>query len=89
MTEDVRMKASRRAANLRRTLVIKDEASGKQVSVAVSEGNTFKASDLKPLGIRTYDPGYTNTAAVISKISYIDGAKVRPHKEALRSRLLF
>jgi len=85
MTENVcetdgnrRMKAAatRRAGAIKRHLVIRDEATGKQVNVQVSEGNTFKASDLKPLGVRTYDPGYTNTAAVKSSISYIDGGKV-------------
>lgn len=72
----MRNAATRRAGTLARHLVIKDEATGKQVNVKVSEGNTFKASDLKPLGVRSYDPGYTNTAAVKSSISYIDGGKV-------------
>mmetsp|Transcript_5445 Transcript_5445/g.11587 ORF Transcript_5445/g.11587 Transcript_5445/m.11587 type:complete len:482 (-) Transcript_5445:21-1466(-) len=67
--------ASRRAGAIARHLVIKDEGTGKVARVQVSEGNTFKASDLKALGVRTYDPGYTNTAAVKSKISYIDGGK--------------
>ena len=72
----MRQAASRRAGALARHLVIKDESTGKEHKIKVSEGNTFKASDLKPLGIRTYDPGYTNTAAVKSSISYIDGGKV-------------
>ena len=67
--------ARRRAGAVARHLVVKDERTGKTATLKVSEGNTFKASDLKPLGVRTYDPGYTNTAAVKSSISYIDGAK--------------
>jgi citrate synthase len=70
---DMKAAATRRAGAIARHLVIKDETTGKTATIKVSEGNTFKASDLKPLGIRTYDPGYTNTAAVKSKISYIDG----------------
>lgn len=27
------------------------------------------------MGLRVYDPGYINTAAVVSKICFIDGAK--------------
>jgi citrate synthase len=48
--------------------------------IEVSEGGTIPAAALKKItaggdgvGLRTYDPGYTNTAAVISRISYIDG----------------
>lgn len=47
----------------------------------VSEGGTVRSSELKkitapgvPWGLRMYDPGYTNVAAVRSAISYIDGA---------------
>ena len=72
---DVLGAATRRAAAVARHLTIRDEGTGKSARIAVSEGNTFKASDLKPLGLRPYDPGYTNTTAVKSSISYIDGAK--------------
>ena len=54
---DMKAAATRRAGAIARHLVIKDETTGKTATIKVSEGNTFKASDLKPLGIRTYDPG--------------------------------
>lgn len=50
------------------------------LQLEVSEGGTIAASALKQItaggdgvGLRAYDPGYTNTSAVISRISYIDG----------------
>eukprot|EP00803_Ostreobium_quekettii_P000859 evm.model.scf_2011.4 EVM.evm.TU.scf_2011.4 scf_2011:21701-29483(+) len=63
-------------------LTIVDERTGKRYSITISEGGTIKASDLKQIkyttgdvGLRTYDPGYVNTSAVKSTISYIDGEK--------------
>ena len=48
--------------------------------VQISAGGTVKGSDLGKIkaggdniGLRVYDPGYVNTAAVISKICFIDG----------------
>jgi len=64
------------------TLTILDNRTGKKYTVEVSEGGTINAQALKKItaggdgvGLRTYDPGYTNTSAVISSISYIDGDK--------------
>jgi citrate synthase len=64
------------------TLTVFDNRTGKKYTIDVTEGGTINASDLKKItaggdgvGLRTYDPGYTNTAAVISRISFIDGDK--------------
>lgn len=66
----------------RGTLTVLDTRSGKKYTLEISEGGTINAQALKQIkaggdgvGLRTYDPGYTNTAAVISRISFIDGDK--------------
>ncbi|GFH18987.1 citrate synthase [Haematococcus lacustris] len=66
----------------RGTLTVVDNRSGKKYTIEISEGGTINASALKQIkaggdgvGLRAYDPGYTNTTAVISRISYIDGDK--------------
>jgi citrate synthase len=50
--------------------------------IPISEGGTIKGADVGKIvaggdgvGLRVYDPGYVNTAAVISKICFIDGNK--------------
>ncbi|OWM73312.1 hypothetical protein CDL15_Pgr001426 [Punica granatum] len=53
--------------NLKGTLTVVDERTGRTYQVAVSEEGTVKATDLKK------DPGYLNTAPVRSSICYIDG----------------
>ncbi|KAF5827725.1 citrate synthase-like protein [Dunaliella salina] len=64
------------------TLTVVDNRSGKRYALNISEGGTLNASELKQIkaggdgvGLRVYDPGYTNTTAVISRISFIDGDK--------------
>ncbi|KAI8476900.1 MAG: citrate synthase [Monoraphidium minutum] len=64
----------------RGTLTVVDNRTGKKYTIEVTEGGTIPATALKKItgggdgvGLRTYDPGYTNTAAVISRISFIDG----------------
>jgi len=64
----------------RGTLTVVDNRTGKKYTLEISEGGTVNASQLKQIkaggdgvGLRTYDPGYTNTSAVISRISFIDG----------------
>jgi citrate synthase len=64
------------------TLTVLDNRTGKKYTLEVSEGGTINAQALKKItaggdgvGLRTYDPGYTNTSAVISHISFIDGDK--------------
>ncbi|KAK4758918.1 hypothetical protein SAY87_020219 [Trapa incisa] len=66
--------------NLKGTLSVVDERSGRKYQVAVSEKGTIKATDLKKIttgrddkGLKLYDPGYLNTAPVRSSICYIDG----------------
>eukprot|EP00899_Mesostigma_viride_P020720 jgi/Mesvir1/2864/Mv13948-RA.2 len=64
------------------TLTVRDNRTGKTYEIPINEGGTIKAMDLKQIvaggdgvGLRTYDPGYMNTSAVRSSISYIDGDK--------------
>ncbi|XP_062153107.1 citrate synthase, glyoxysomal isoform X2 [Alnus glutinosa] len=66
--------------NLRGSLTIVDERTGKKYQVPVSEEGTVKATELKKIttgkndkGLKLYDPGYLNTAPVRSSICYIDG----------------
>lgn len=62
------------------TLSVKDNRTGKEYTVPI-KNNTIKASDLFKMtgegvaGIRSYDPGYLNTAAATSRITYINGGK--------------
>ncbi|KAI3835827.1 hypothetical protein MKW92_019692 [Papaver armeniacum] len=66
--------------DLKGSLTIIDERTGKKYQVQVSEDGTIKATDLKKIttgsfdkGLKLYDPGYLNTAPVRSSICYIDG----------------
>ncbi|KAF5189996.1 Citrate synthase, glyoxysomal [Thalictrum thalictroides] len=66
--------------NLKGSLMIIDERTGKKYEVQVSEEGTVKATDFKKIvagkydkGLKLYDPGYLNTAPVRSTICYIDG----------------
>ncbi|KAF6173373.1 hypothetical protein GIB67_027068 [Kingdonia uniflora] len=66
--------------NLKGLLSIVDERTGKKYQFQVSEEGTIKATDFKKIttgnndkGLKTYDPGYLNTAPVRSSICYIDG----------------
>ncbi|XP_043701365.1 citrate synthase, glyoxysomal [Telopea speciosissima] len=66
--------------NLKGTLTIVDERTGKKYQVSVSEEGTAKSADFKKIttgkydkGLKLYDPGYLNTAPVRSTICYIDG----------------
>ncbi|HYK83288.1 MAG TPA: citrate synthase [Gemmatimonadales bacterium] len=61
------------------SLSITDNRTGRQYEIAVQEG-AIRAVDLKQIklgdddpGLVTYDPGFVNTAACRSAISYIDG----------------
>jgi citrate synthase len=63
------------------TLTITDNRTGKQYEVPIEHG-TIRAIDLRKIrtdeedfGLMTYDPGYTNTAACKSTITFIDGDK--------------
>uniref|UniRef100_A0A061QZK6 Citrate synthase n=1 Tax=Tetraselmis sp. GSL018 TaxID=582737 RepID=A0A061QZK6_9CHLO len=62
------------------TLTVRDNRTGKEYEVEISDHGTVRASDLKKItaggggeGLRLYDPGYLNTAPVKSRICYIEG----------------
>jgi citrate synthase len=63
------------------TITITDNRTGKTYELPVENG-TIRAIDLRQIkadandfGLMPYDPGYTNTAACKSRITYIDGDK--------------
>ncbi len=63
------------------TLTILDNRTGKKYELSISEG-TISAMALRQIkvseedfGLVSYDPGFVNTAACKSKITYIDGDK--------------
>lgn len=63
------------------SLTITDNRTGKTFEIPIENG-TIKATDLRQLktgeddfGLMTYDPGFMNTAACKSRITYIDGDK--------------
>ena len=63
------------------TLTITDNRTGQSYEVPIENG-VVKAIDLRKVkvdaedfGLMTYDPGYTNTAACKSRITFIDGDK--------------
>jgi citrate synthase len=63
------------------TLTITDNRTGKAYEVPITNG-TIRAMDLRQIktdpndfGMMSYDPAYNNTAACISRITYIDGDK--------------
>ncbi|HZM17041.1 MAG TPA: citrate synthase [Candidatus Krumholzibacteria bacterium] len=62
-------------------LTVVDHRTGKQYEIPIQDG-TIRALDLRQIkaspddfGLMTYDPGYTNTAACRSRITFIDGDK--------------
>jgi citrate synthase (EC 2.3.3.1) len=63
----------------RNTLTITDNRTGKTYEIPI-EHNTIRATDLRQIktdpddfGLMSYDPAFMNTAACISRITYIDG----------------
>src|SRR5438105_13256548 len=63
------------------TLSVTDNRTGKQYELPIESG-TIRAVDLRQIklaegdqGLETYDPGFLNTAACRSAISFIDGDK--------------
>src|SRR5437763_673678 len=61
------------------TLAVVDNRTGKQYEIPIQDG-AIRAVDLRQIkasaddvGLMTYDPGFLNTAACRSAISYIDG----------------
>jgi len=66
-------------AKKKETVTITDNRTGESYNLNIND-NTLKAKDLAKIklpgariGLRMYDPGYTNTAAATSTITYIDG----------------
>jgi citrate synthase len=73
--------ASQGSAKERESLSITDNRTGKSYEVPIKDG-TIRAVDLRQIktgaddfGLMTYDPAFNNTAACISRITYIDGDK--------------
>ena len=54
------------------TLTIRDNRTGDEVEIPISDG-TIRATDLRQLGLMSYDPAFLNTASTRSGITYIDG----------------
>lgn len=57
-----------------RYLDVTDSLTNNNFKIGVKD-NCINASDLKKLGLQSFDPGYTNTTCCVSKISFIDGGK--------------
>jgi citrate synthase len=73
--------ASQGSAKDRASLSITDNRTGKSYEVPIKDG-AIHATDLRQIktgaddfGLMTYDPAFNNTAACISRITYIDGDK--------------
>ncbi|MGH3051162.1 MAG: citrate/2-methylcitrate synthase, partial [Gaiellaceae bacterium] len=54
------------------TLTIRDNRTGEELEVPIADG-TIRATDLRALGLTSYDPAFLNTASCRSSITYIDG----------------
>ena len=54
------------------TLTVRDNRTGEEVEIPVVDG-TIHATELKKLGLMSYDPAFLNTASTRSSITYIDG----------------
>jgi citrate synthase len=54
------------------TLTIRDNRNGAEVEVPITDG-TIHATELRQLGLMSYDPAFLNTASTRSSITYIDG----------------
>ncbi|HKW88517.1 MAG TPA: citrate synthase [Candidatus Acidoferrales bacterium] len=74
--------ASDQASAARRdTLSVTDNRTGKQYEIPI-QNDTIRALDLRQIkvnaddfGMMSYDPAFTNTAACISRVTFIDGDK--------------
>ena len=77
----VRGDGATQAAAPRPTLTVRDNRTGKVYEIPIEDG-AFRATELRKisaasddLGLLCYDPGFLQTAAVKSAITYIDGDK--------------
>ena len=73
------LKSSDAEATKRDTLTITDNRTGKSYEIPITH-DTVRASDFRQIkvnptefGMMSYDPAFNNTAACISRITYIDG----------------
>jgi citrate synthase len=73
--------ASQASTKGRASLSVTDNRTGKSYELPIKDG-AIHATDLRQIktgaddfGLMTYDPAFNNTAACISRISYIDGDK--------------
>ncbi|HXP24083.1 MAG TPA: citrate synthase [Candidatus Sulfotelmatobacter sp.] len=73
------VKSTDASATRRDTVTITDNRTGKSYEIPITHG-TIRASDLRQIkvdptefGMMSYDPAFNNTAACISRITYIDG----------------
>ena len=81
MTDVPATDASATAEESSQTLTVRDNRTGKEYEVPITEG-TIRAADLGAIrtgedqpGLAVYDPGFLNTASCRSAITYIDGDK--------------
>ena len=54
------------------SLSVRDNRTGDEVEIPIVDG-TIHATELKKLGLMSYDPAFLNTASTRSSITYIDG----------------
>ncbi|HUE30245.1 MAG TPA: citrate synthase [Verrucomicrobiae bacterium] len=54
------------------TLTVTDNRTGRSYELPIEHG-AIRATDLRPLGLLSYDPAFANTAACTSRVTYIDG----------------
>ena len=67
---------------LKNTLSIRDNRTGRDYEVDILDGDVIRAMDLRKIkvedsdfGMMAYDPAFTNTASTLSTVTYIDGGK--------------
>lgn len=77
--EDEKVLENNECRNSASSLTVTDNRTGKTLDMEIKDGvvNAKEFSKLRlqnaNIGLRVYDPGYTNTAAATSRITYIDG----------------
>jgi citrate synthase len=71
-----------KSKDVKNSLTIRDNRTGKDYEVEILEGDVIRAMDLRKIkvhaddfGMMSYDPASTNTASTRSAITYIDGDK--------------
>jgi len=73
------------------SLTVVDNRTGKSYEIPIENG-TIRTTDLKKIktgaedfGLMAYDPGFMNTAACKSRITFIDGERASCATAAIRS----